>query len=156
MKEIVVVLPDIRSVHNVGSIFRTADGAGISKIYVCGITPSPIDRFGRVRPEFAKVALNAEQSVAWENKKSATSVLSMLSKKGYLIVAVEQAPNAKSYVAMRKKSGKLALVMGNEVTGLSKSVLKKADEIVEIPMYGKKESLNVSVAFGIVAYGIQK
>lgn len=115
-----------------------------------------MDRFSKVRPEFAKVALNAEQSVAWENKKSAASVLSMLAKKGYLIVAVEQAPHAKSYAAMRKKSGKLALVMGNEVTGLSKSVLKKADEIIEIPMHGKKESLNVSVAFGIVAYGIQK
>lgn len=156
MKEVVAVLCDIRSIHNVGSIFRTADAAGIKKIYLCGITPSPLDRFGKIRPEFTKVALGAEQSVAWENKKSAANALSMLSKKGYLIVAVEQAPNAKSYATMRRRGGMWALVMGNEITGLSKSILKKADEIIEIPMRGKKESLNVSVAFGIVAYGIQK
>lgn len=139
-----------------GSIFRTADAAGIKKIYLCGITPSPLDRFGKIRPEFTKVALGAEQSVAWENKKSAARVVTMLSQKGYAILAVEQAKNAKSYTAMRSKRGKIALVMGNEVAGLSKAILKKADEIIEIPMRGKKESLNVSVAFGIVAYGIQK
>lgn len=155
MKEIVAVVCDVRSIHNVGSLFRTADGAGISKIYLCGITPTPLDRFGKVRQEFAKVALNAEQSVAWEYKKSASSALTALKKQGFTIVAVEQANNSKSYSSLRKKSGKFVLVVGNEVEGLSKQVLKKADIIVEIPMRGEKESLNVSVAFGIVAYGIQ-
>ena len=155
MKEIVAVLCDVRSIHNVGSIFRTADAAGISKIYLCGITPMPLDRFGKVRPEFAKVALNAEQSVQWEYKKSAAGVLTGLTKQGYAVVAIEQAKGSKAYPSLRKKSGKFALVVGNEVAGLSKPILKKADIVIEIPMRGEKESLNVSVAFGIVAYGIQ-
>ncbi len=155
MKEIVAVICDVRSIHNVGSIFRTADAAGILKIYLCGITPTPLDRFGKVRQEFAKVALNADQSVMWEYKKTAVSVLTALKKQGFTIAAVEQAKDSKSYTSLRKKSGKFALVVGNEVAGLSKSILKKADKIIEIPMHGKKESLNVSVAFGIVAYGIQ-
>lgn len=150
-----MVVCDVRSIHNVGSIFRTADAAGISKIYLCGITPTPLDRFGKVRVEFAKVALSAEQSVMWEYKKSTASVLNTLKKQGYTIVAVEQAKNSKPYASLRKKSGKFALVVGNEVAGLSKLILKKADIIIEIPMHGKKESLNVSVAFGIVVYGIQ-
>lgn len=155
MKEIVAVVCDVRSIHNVGSIFRTADAAGIKKIYLCGITPTPLDRFGKVRAEFAKVALNAEQSVVWEYKKSTASAITALTKRGYKIAAVEQAKGSKSYTSLRKKSGKFALVVGNEVVGLSKSILKKADVIVEIPMHGGKESLNVSVAFGIVVYGIQ-
>ncbi len=156
MKEIVVVVSNVRSIHNVGSIFRTADAVGISKIYLCGITPIPLDRFGKVRQEFAKVALNAEQSVAWEYKKSIVSTLTALKKKGYTIVAVEQAKDSKPYTALRKKSGKFALMVGNEVSGLTKSILKKADVVIEIPMHGEKESLNVSVAFGIVAYGINE
>ncbi|MCX6788695.1 MAG: TrmH family RNA methyltransferase [Candidatus Jorgensenbacteria bacterium] len=155
MKEVIAVLSDIRSIHNVGSIFRTADSAGIKELYLCGITPSPLDRFGRVRPEFAKVALGAERFVKWESKKSTVSTLSTLSKKGYAIVAIEQADTSKPYTIMRKNNGKVALVVGNEVNGLSKTVLKKADTIIEIPMRGEKESLNVSVAFGVVAYGIQ-
>ncbi|MEI6479776.1 MAG: TrmH family RNA methyltransferase [bacterium] len=155
MKEVIAVLSDIRSIHNVGSIFRTADSAGIKELYLCGITPSPLDRFGRVRPEFAKVALGAERFVKWESKKSTVSTLSTLSKKGYAIVAIEQADTSKPYTIMRKNNGKVALVVGNEVDGLSKTVLKKADTIIEIPMRGEKESLNVSVAFGVVAYGIQ-
>ncbi len=155
MKEVIAVLSDIRSIHNVGSIFRTADSAGIKELYLCGITPSPLDRFGRVRPEFAKVALGAERFVKWESKKSTVSTLSTLSKKGYAIVAIEQADTSKPYTIMRKNNGKVALVVGNEVDGLSKIVLKKADTIIEIPMRGEKESLNVSVAFGVVAYGIQ-
>ncbi len=155
MKDIAVVLHNVRSVHNVGSIFRTADGAGIKKILLCGITPVPVDRFGRVRPEFAKVALGAEHFVPWEYKRTTALALRALKKEGYFVVAVEQAPRARPYAALRKKKGKFVLVMGNEVEGLPKRILARADEIVEIPMRGGKESLNVSVAFGVVAYGIQ-
>lgn len=138
-----------------GSIFRTADSAGVTKLYLCGITPTPLDRFGKTRQEFAKVSLGAERSLAWEYKKTIASALKELKKKGFTILAIEQAKGSKSFASFRKGNGKFALIMGNEVKGLSCTILKKADAIVEIPMHGKKESLNVSVAFGIVAYGIQ-
>ena len=155
MKEMVAVLHNIRSVHNVGSIFRTADSAGIKKIYLCGITPIPLDRFGKVRPDFSKVSLGAERFVKWEYKRSVATVINTLKKEGYVVYAVEQSKHSKPYYSMRKKRENAALIMGNEVGGLPKSVLLKVDEILEIPMHGGKESLNVSVAFGIVAYGVK-
>ena len=97
MRKVVVVLDNIRSVYNVGSIFRTADGFGVSKIYLCGTTPEPIDRFGRARKDIAKVALGAEQSVEWEYFEKTTDVISKLKKEGVEIVAVEQADNSVSY-----------------------------------------------------------
>ncbi len=149
-----VLLPDIRSVHNVGSMFRTADAVGVERMYLTGITPVPVDRFGKVRQDFAKVSLGAEASVPWEYSKSAIRVLSRLRKEGWTIVAVEQSKESVPYDRISVPSGKACLVMGNEVTGLPKSVLKKADIIGEIPMRGQKESLNVGVAFGIVAFGL--
>ena len=155
MKETVAILHNIRSIHNVGSIFRTADSAGIRMIYLCGITPTPLDRFGKVRPDFLKVSLGAERFVKWEHKKSVAAVINTLKKEGYVICAVEQSKNSKPYYSMRKKRANIALIMGNEVGGLPKPILNRADEILEIPMHGGKESLNVSVAFGIVAYGVK-
>ncbi len=155
MKEMVAVLHNIRSIHNVGSIFRTADSAGIKKIYLCGITPTPLDRFGKVRQDFSKVSLGAERFVEWEYKRSVMPVINTLKKEGYVICAVEQSKNSKPYYSMRRKRANIALIMGNEVGGLPKPLLSKADEILEIPMHGGKESLNVSVAFGIVAYGVK-
>ncbi len=156
MKEIVVVLHNIRSVHNVGSIFRTADAAGVNKIYLAGITPTPLDRFGRWRKDFAKVSLGAEKNVDWEKAALTGRVLGTLKKGGYRIFAVEQSkksiPYHKLFGSRRTKNNKLALVMGSEVKGLSPSILNKADKILEIPMRGKKESLNVAVAFGIAVY----
>ncbi len=157
------VLDNIRSVHNVGSIFRTADGAGVRKIYCCGITPGPLDRFRHVRADFAKVALGAEKSVAWESAKSTMDVLHELKKNGWLIFAVEQTPGSVPFYEVeslvRNLSGakqKIALVVGAEVDGISPEVLALADMLLEIPMRGKKESLNVAVAFGIVAFGLTK
>ena len=153
-----VILHDIRSVHNVGSIFRTADGAGFEKIYLCGITPTPLDRFKNIRADFAKVSLGAEKSVAWEYEKTTSAAIEKLKKDGWTIVAVEQSARSISYYefarsrARNKGKEKIALVMGNEVEGLSPSILKSADAIIDIPMHGKKESLNVGVAFGIVAF----
>ena len=196
----IVILDNIRSLHNVGSIFRTADAAGpvrdspphrpfgraspvrgrgalrtpaasngasasgvsngmaVEKIYLCGITPGPIDRFSRFRPQFTKVSLGAEKIVQWEYFKSASRLIDKLKKDGYKIWAVEQHKKSIPYykVALRQARGKnqnkLVLIFGNEVKGISPAVLKKADKILEIPMRGRKESLNVAVAFGIVIF----
>lgn len=152
--KLVVVLDNVRSVHNVGSIFRTADAAGAEKIYCCGITPGPLDRFKNIRADFAKVALGAERSVAWELAKNTMDVLLALKKEGWDIFAVEQAKNSVPYDDARGE--KVALVVGAEVEGVSPAVLKLADKILEIPMRGKKESLNVAVAFGIAAFELMK
>ena len=149
--EIYVILHNVRSVHNVGSVFRTADAVGVSKIFLTGYTPSPEDRFGRPRKDISKTALGAELSVPWKSYLQVGSVLRNLSADGVKIIAVEQSPKAKNYSKL-KISDKTAFIFGNEVAGLSGSILKKADEIVELPMRGKKESLNVSVAAGVVLF----
>ncbi len=155
MKELVAVLHDIRSLHNVGSIMRTADAAGVSKIYFCGITPKPTDAFGKYRPQISKVALGAEKTVPWEYSKSSIRTISRLKKEGYKIFAVEQSKKSVPYhKAKPGKKDRIVLVMGNEVKGLPQSVLKNSDKILEIPMRGKKESLNVSVSFGIAVFRI--
>ena len=154
-----VILQDIRSVYNVGSIFRTADATGVEKIYLTGITPEPIDRFGRIRQQMAKVSLGAEKTVPWDaSARSARATLKLLEKlksEGYKIWAVEQHKRAIPYYRLKIPASsikKAVLIFGNEVRGLPLSILKKADKILEIPMHGKKESLNVAVAFGIVAF----
>jgi 23S rRNA (guanosine2251-2'-O)-methyltransferase len=151
----VVVLQDIRSIYNVGSIFRTADAAGVEKIYLCGITPGPLDRFGRPIKKFIKVSLGAEKTVAWEKIKNTGKLINKLKKDGYKIFAVEQSKNSLPYFTLHPKPStlnKIALIFGNEVKGLPKAILKKCDQILEIPMQGKKESLNVAVAAGIVLF----
>lgn len=153
MREIVLVLHNIRSLYNVGSIFRTAETAGVSKIYICGITPQPSDFLGNYRKEISKVALGAEKIIPWEYNRFTLNVLKKLKEKGYKIVAVEQSPKAISYFKFcPSKKAKIALVLGNEVKGISQKILDFSDKILEIPMLGKKESLNVSVAFGVVVF----
>ncbi len=146
-----LLLDNIRSVHNVGSIFRTAETAGISKIYCLGTTPTPLDRFKRKRQDFAKVALGAEELVAWEYVKSGVILVKILKREGFKIIALEQAENSIDYRKV-KATGKILIILGNEVGGVSKGLLNLSDEIAEIPMRGKKESLNVSVAVGIMMY----
>lgn len=153
--EIAVALLDVRSAYNVGSVFRTADTAGVSKIYLLGYTPAPRDRFGRERKDIAKVALGAEKNIAWQEKKNAKKFLNKLKSEGAQIIGVEQAPRAKDYRKFRPKvgpGGGSVFVFGNETKGLSKEILKICDEIIEIPMRGKKESLNVSVSAGIILF----
>jgi tRNA G18 (ribose-2'-O)-methylase SpoU len=158
-----LLLHNIRSVHNVGSIFRTADAAGVSKIILSGYTPAPVDRFGLPRKDFSKVSLGAEKTIEWQHIKTLRVVIKMLQQRNYYVVAVEQDKKATPLFKFKPPlSGgltlehrKIALVLGNEVRGLSKSALKLCDEIVEIPMRGKKESLNVSVAAGIAMYFLQ-
>ncbi len=152
-KQKVVILDNIRSVYNVGSIFRTADALSVDKIYLCGTTPAPIDRFGRTRQDLAKVALGAEKNIEWEYSLSASSVLKKLKKEKFQIIAIEQDKKSVDFKKVRPKYPTV-LLLGNEVSGISKNILKFADLIAEIPMAGKKESLNVSVAFGIAGYRI--
>jgi len=149
----IAVLDNIRSAHNVGSIFRTADAFGISELYLCGTTPAPTDKFGRARKDIAKVALGAEKTVNWKYYSTTLRAVSSLKKKGFKIFSVEQNEKSEETSILRKTKAKnIALVFGNEVDGVNPKVLKISDKIIEIPMFGKKESLNVSVAFGIVAH----
>ncbi len=149
----ILILNDIRSVENVGAMFRTADAAGIDYIYLVGYTPAPVDRFGRKRQDLHKAALGAEEYVPWEQGKSITTLIKKLKKNGCQIIAIEQAPNSVDYKKVKTKPMN-AFIMGNEVDGISKKVLSLCDVVAEIPMRGKKESLNVSVACGVALFGI--
>lgn len=146
-----IILHNIRSAQNVGAIFRTADAVGVEKIYLTGYTPAPIDRFGRVDSKIAKTALGAEKSVPWESCKSVGALIKRLKKNSVCIVAGEQSSNAVSCTRWKPKFP-LAIILGNEVLGVSPAILRVCDEVVEIPMRGKKESLNVSVAAGILLF----
>ena len=149
----ILILSDIRSAINVGAMFRTADAVGISEIYLIGYTPSPTDSFGRIQKDISKSALGAETWIPWKYEKNIIPLINKLKKEGYLIIAIEQNKNAINYRKV-KKVNKMAIIMGSEVDGISKKILNKCDYIAEIPMKGKKESLNVSVACGIALFGI--
>ncbi len=155
MRGMVVVLHNIRSIHNVASVFRTADAAGAEKVYLCGITPGPVDKLGKHRSQFIKVSLGAERTVPYEKRVSTAKLLDELRRDGYEILAVEQSKKSVPYHKFKTRKRKLVLVLGSEVAGLSDAILRQADKILEIPMQGKKESLNVAIAFGIVAYRLK-
>jgi tRNA G18 (ribose-2'-O)-methylase SpoU len=144
-QEIYLILHNIRSAYNVGSIFRTADAAGVKKVYLGGYTPTPTDN------KVKKTALGAEKTVPWEYYKQTWRLLEKLEKEGVQIVALEQTKKSTDYRKFKPRFP-LALVVGNEVSGLNKKILSYTDKIIEIPMYGKKESLNVAVAMGIAVY----
>ncbi len=146
-----VILHNIRSAYNVGSIFRTADGAGVTKIFLCGYTPLPIDRFGRVVEEIQKTSLGASGVVPWEHYDSTEECILKLKKNGVKIVVVEQHTRAIPYTESQGKVD-TAFVFGNEIDGVPKDFSKEADEVIHIPMNGMKESLNVSVSAGIVLF----
>lgn len=158
----VALLYNIRSLYNVGSIFRTADAAGFEKIYLCGITPTPLDRLGNKKKELVKVALGAEDYLPWEkiggspSPQAIISLIKKLKKESFLICAIEQDNKSIALNKSHNKNKKIALIIGDEIRGVSKSILKYCDYILEIPMLGKKESLNVSVAFGIAAFKISQ
>ncbi len=154
-KELAVILPDIRSTHNVGSIFRTADAAGVSRVYLSGYTPKPIDRFGRADTAIAKTALGAERFVPWEYARDTGRLVKRLKAEGWRVVGVEQDARAGDYRKLNR-SGKIAFMFGNEVSGLSPGLRALCDELIEIPMQGQKESLNVSVAAGIVLFALSR
>ena len=144
---IVVVLDNIRSMHNVGSVFRTADAFLISAIYLCGYSPRPPHR------DIEKTALGATETVAWKYFPSTKEAVEMLKEDGFHIYAIEQAEGSKSLQeAGDLVTGKLAVIFGNEVEGVSNDVLAHCDGAIEIPQWGMKHSLNISVSAGIVLW----
>ncbi len=146
-----LILENIRSAYNVGAIFRTADGAGVSKIFLIGYTPAPLDRFGRVQPEIQKTSLGASVEILWEHHQSSLEVTQKLKADGFKIVVVEQTPDS---ISLRNfiVPEKVVYIVGNEVGGVEAETINLADYVVDIPMLGFKESLNVSTATGIVLY----
>jgi tRNA G18 (ribose-2'-O)-methylase SpoU len=146
-----LILYNIRSNYNVGAIFRTADGGGVDKIYLVGYTPAPIDRFGRVVSEIEKTSLGASAVVPFEKVDDIFTLMTTLKANGVAVVAVEQADTSVSLYDYRPPAA-VAYILGNETDGVPKEVLAACDTILEIPMAGMKESLNVSVAAGIVVF----
>jgi 23S rRNA (guanosine2251-2'-O)-methyltransferase len=144
-KEFYVICQNIRSLFNVGAIFRTGDAFGVDKIYLTGITGRP------PRKEISKVALGAENYLPWEYHKQPVRLIKKLKEDGVKIVALEQVKGKSIDLNTWKPKFPIALVLGYEPVGLPKNIIALADEIIEIPMYGQKESLNVGVAFGIAA-----
>lgn len=153
------ILSNIRSAHNVGSMFRTADAAGLERLYLCGITPNPDDMLGSATKSLQKTALGAEKSVSWEKCARTADCIRRLKAAGYFICAVELTPSAIPYYeadCLKNNTDKLAFIVGHEVDGVPKVLLDKCDTVISIPMHGKKESLNVAVAFGIIAFEIAR
>lgn len=146
-----LILENIRSAYNVGAIFRTADATGVNKIFLIGYTPSPIDRFGRPQKEISKTSLGASEEIPWEHFNKTSDIIPKLKDEGVKIVAVEQTTRSVS-LSEFKVPEKVAYILGNEIDGVEKETLDMADSAIEIPMLGRKESLNVSVAGGVVLY----
>lgn len=155
MKTLVLVLDNIRSVENTGSIFRTAEGLGVKRVYLIGTTPTPLDRFGRKRADFAKVSLGAEEMLEWEHRGEVVEVLEELKEQDFQIISLEQDQRSRNLKDFDPQD-QVALVVGNEVHGVSKEALDMSDEILEIEMMGEKESLNVSVSTGIALFELLK
>jgi tRNA G18 (ribose-2'-O)-methylase SpoU len=149
--ETAVLLHNVRSAFNVGSIFRTSDAAGVSKVFLSGYTPRPLDQFNRIQPAITKTALGADRYIPWEYEKDPYRIIARLRGEGWQIVAVEQDEHSIDYRKFKPKK-KTLYVLGNEVRGISPALRAKCDAIVEIPMHGKKESLNVAVTAGIVLF----
>lgn len=147
----VILLDNIRSVLNVGSIFRTANGLGVQKIILCGITPTPLDKKGEKRKDFAKVALGSEEGIAWEYKIDALETVKEYLALGFRVISLEQDERSVDYKEVSTNVDTV-FVVGSEVDGVQKEILTVSDTIVEVPMLGLKESLNVTIAFGIVGY----
>jgi 23S rRNA (guanosine2251-2'-O)-methyltransferase len=144
---VVVVLDNLRSMHNVGSVFRTADGFSIEKIYLCGITAQPPHR------EIEKTALGATQSIEWVHTETTVEAIQQLKQDGYKIMAIEQAQNSTMLHDFRPDlNQKFALIFGNEVNGVSEEVMAIIDECIEIPQFGTKHSFNIVISAGIVLW----
>jgi len=144
-KDIIVILDNIRSAYNVGAILRTADGAGVKKVYICGISPDSN------HPKVVKTALGAEEYVETRHFDTTLEAIDTARAEGYMITSVEQSEQSISIENIRNVA-KVCLIFGNEITGINIEILKNSDRILEIPMFGKKNSLNVATTAGIVLY----
>lgn len=149
------VLYNIRSIFNTASIFRSSDALCLEKLYLVGYTPEPVNKFGREVEKFKKVSLGAEKTVPWEKKKDIIKLIKKLKKEGYKILSLEITDKAIPYFEYCPNNDKIALIVGNEIDGLPKKVLDNSDKVLYIPMKGKKESLNVAIAFSIVAFHLK-
>lgn len=145
-----IILDSIRSNYNVGSIFRTSDGAMIEKLFLCGYTPHP------PKKEILKTALGSTESVSWEYVKDAKEVIFRLKEQGVKICALEQTSKSFSYYKIESQSFPLCMIIGNEITGVSQNLIDLCDFSVDIPQYGIKQSLNVAVAYGIALFELRK
>ena len=146
---VIVILDNIRSAHNVGSVFRTCDAFLIDKIILCGITAIPPNK------EIRKTALGSSESVDWRYYKNTEEVIMKLKKKDYQIIAVEQANKSIKLESFRPENEKkYAIIFGNEIKGISQKIIDNSDSVIEIPQFGTKHSLNVSVSAGIVIWDV--
>lgn len=148
---IIIILDDIRSLHNIGSVFRTSDAFLIEKIYLCGITATPPNK------EIHKTALGATDTVTWEYQKEVSTVIDQLKAEEIFVFAIEQVENSIMLNEFEvEKDKKYALIFGNEVKGVSQQAIEKCDGVIEIPQLGTKHSLNISVSAGIVVWDLFK
>lgn len=147
---IYVVLNSIRSSYNVGSIFRTSDGAMIQKLYLCGYTPHPPNK------QVLKTALGSTESVKWEHEKDPIKIVKKLKENGIKICVLEQTSKSIPYFKISKKDFPICLIIGNEITGVSQELIDLCDFSIDIPQYGIKQSLNVAVAYGISVFELRK
>ncbi len=146
---LIIIADNVRSMHNVGSIFRTSDAFLVEKIYLCGITPTPPHR------EIQKTALGATESVDWQYAENTLEVVNQLKKEGWTILALEQTTNSVMLDKLKVEKGeKIAIVLGNEVDGVNQEVINLCDKAVEIPQFGTKHSFNVSVSCGIMLWQV--
>jgi len=149
-----VLIDNVRSIHNVGSIFRTADGVGVNHIYLCGLTPNPDDN-----PTIAKTSLGAELTVPWSYHPNACHLAHALHEGGYNLISLERSPGAVPLVQfdlVNLVDHPFVLIIGNERAGVDPEILEECDHVVSLPMHGQKASLNVSVAFGVAAYWLSQ
>jgi 23S rRNA (guanosine2251-2'-O)-methyltransferase len=148
---IVVVLDEVRSMHNVGSVFRTSDGFLIESIYLCGLTPQPPHR------DIQKTALGATETVAWKHVTTTQQAIDELKQNGFTVIAIEQVHNS---IALNQfkidKSKKYAIIFGHEVNGVQEEIINQCDFSIEIPQLGSKHSLNISVSAGMVIWEMAK
>ena len=146
---LIIIADNVRSMHNIGSIFRTSDAFLVEKIYLCGITPTPPHR------EIQKTALGATESVDWQYAENTLDVVNQLKKEGWTILALEQTTNSVMLDELKVEKGeKIAIVLGNEVEGVNQEVINLCHKAVEIPQFGTKHSFNVSVSCGIMLWQV--
>jgi len=162
MRHIIVIAHNLRSAHNVGSLLRTAEGFGVERVFLTGYTPYPLsardDRLPhlaqKLDKQIAKTALGAEKLISWQHEEAITVVLSELKGRDFMVLALEQTA-ASTALPDFKPPGKLALIIGREVEGIEPEVLAYADQVVEIPMFGHKESFNVVQAAAVALYHLR-